>query len=61
MDYSRPYVPKPGDQIGIDDLTTFLVTYVKNETLASIERQHLVLRVPLPARLLLAELAAPTR
>lgn len=26
MDYSRPFVPKHGDQISVDDLTTFFVT-----------------------------------
>ena len=39
MDYSRPYVPEPGDQIDVDDLTTFFVTYMKNDTLASIRDQ----------------------
>ena len=56
--YRRSY-NLPGDQIDIDDLTTFLVAYVTNDTLASIERQHPVLHLPLPARLLLAELCFP--
>ena len=29
-----------GDQIDVDDSTTFFVTYMKNDTLASIEREH---------------------
>ena len=41
--YSRPYSPKPRDQIDVDDLTTFFVTYMKNDTLAGIERGHPVL------------------
>ena len=36
MDYSRPSVPKFGDQIDVDDLTTFFVIYRKNDTLASL-------------------------
>ena len=41
MDYSRPYIPKHGDKIDVDDLTTFFVTYMKNDTLASIAQAHL--------------------
>ena len=41
MDYSRPLIPKHGDQIAVDDLTTFFVTYMKNDTLASIAQAHL--------------------
>ena len=41
MDYSRPYVPRHEDQIDVDDLTTFFVTYMKNDTLASIAQAHL--------------------
>ena len=40
MDYSRPYVPKLWGQIDVDDLTTFFVTYMKNDTLASVEPAH---------------------
>ena len=36
MKYSGPYLPKLGDQIDVDDLTTFFVTYMKNDNLASI-------------------------
>ena len=36
MDYSRPFIPKHEDKIDVDDLTTFLVTYMKNDALASI-------------------------
>ena len=38
MEYPRPYILKPGDQIVIDDLTTFFVTYMKNDTMANKER-----------------------
>ena len=38
MEYPRPYILKPGDQIVIDDLTTFFVTYMKNDNMASKER-----------------------
>ena len=41
MDYSRPYKPRHGDKIDVDDLTTFFVTYMKNGTLASIAQAHL--------------------
>ena len=41
MDYSRPFIPKHEDKIGVDDLTTFFVTYMKNDTLASIAQAHL--------------------
>ena len=36
--------PKPRNQIDIDDLSTFFVTYMKNDTLASIEQAHPKLR-----------------
>ena len=36
MDYSRPHIPKHEDQIDVDDLTTFFVIYMKNDTLLSI-------------------------
>ena len=41
MDYSRPPMVKHGKNIGIDDLTTFFVTYMKNDTLSRIARAHL--------------------
>ena len=41
MDYSRPPMVKHGRSIGIDDLTTFFVTYMKNDTLARIAQAHL--------------------
>lgn len=40
MDYSRPPLERPNDNIGIDDLTTFFVTYMKNDTLPSIAQAH---------------------
>ena len=40
MDYSRPPMEKPNENIGIDDLTTFFVTYMKNDTLPSIAQAH---------------------
>ena len=41
MDYSRPPMVKHGRNIGIDDLTTFFVTYMKNDTLSRIAQAHL--------------------
>ena len=41
MDYSRPPIIKHGRNIGIDDLTTFFVTYMKNDTLSRIAQAHL--------------------
>ena len=41
MDYSRPPMVKHGRDIGIDDLTTFFVTYMKNDTLSRIAQAHL--------------------
>ena len=41
MDYSRPAMVKHGRNIGIDDLTTFFVTYMKNDTLSRIAQAHL--------------------
>lgn len=41
MDYSRPPVMVHGRDIGIDDLTTFFVTYMKNDTLSRIAKAHL--------------------
>ena len=40
MDYSRPPMEQPNENIGIDDLTTFFVTYMKNDTLPSIAQAH---------------------
>ena len=37
MDYSRPYIRKHGNQIDVDDVTTFFVT-MKNDTMAGSER-----------------------
>ncbi len=41
MDYSRPPMVRHGKDIGIDDLTTFFVTYMKNDTLSRIAQAHL--------------------
>ena len=41
MDYTRPPVISHGRNIGIDDLTTFFVTYMKNDTLSRIAQAHL--------------------
>jgi RNA-dependent RNA polymerase len=41
MDYTPPEKIKHGKNIGIDDLTTFFVTYMKNDTLARIANAHL--------------------
>lgn len=43
MDYSRPDIAKHGQKIGIDDLTNFFVTYMKNDTLSRIARNHLAM------------------
>ena len=43
MDYSRPHVPKHEDRIDVDDLTTFFVTYMKNEIPEGIKRRCPVL------------------
>lgn len=40
MDYSRPSMEQPNENIGIDDLTTFFVTYMKNDTLPAIAQAH---------------------
>ena len=40
MDYSRPPMEQPNENIGIDDLTTFFVTYMKNDTLPAIAQAH---------------------
>ena len=40
MDYSRPPMEQPKKDIGIDDLTTFFVTYMKNDTLPAIAQAH---------------------
>lgn len=41
MDYSRPPKLVHGREIGIDDLTNFFVTYMKNDLLSKIARAHL--------------------
>lgn len=41
MDYSRPPMMVHGRDIGIDDLTNFFVTYMKNNTLTRIAQAHL--------------------
>ena len=40
MDYSRPPMEQFKENIGIDDLTTFFVTYMKNDTLPAIAKAH---------------------
>lgn len=40
MDYSRPPMEQPKKNIGIDDLTTFFVTYMKNDSLPAIAQAH---------------------
>ena len=40
MDYSRPPMEQRKEDIGIDDLTTFFVTYMKNDTLPAIAKAH---------------------
>ena len=40
MDYSRPPMEQPTVDIGIDDLTTFFVTYMKNDSLPAIAQAH---------------------
>ena len=42
MDYSRPKVDEHGREIGIDDLTSFFVTYMKNDTVPRIATAHLI-------------------
>ena len=41
MDYSRPKIDVHGREIGIDDLTSFFVTYMKNDTVSRIAVAHL--------------------
>ena len=41
MDYSRPFLPPHGSDIGINDLTTFFVTYMKNDSVSCIAIAHL--------------------
>ena len=40
MDYSRPPMEPPNENIGIGDLTTFFVTYMKHDTLPAIAHAH---------------------
>ena len=40
MDYSRPPMEQPNENIAIDDLTTFFVNYMKNDTLPAIAHAH---------------------
>ena len=40
MDYSRPPMKPPDENIGVGDLTTFFVTYMKHDTLPAIAHAH---------------------